>query len=303
MDGLVISKRLWMRGLAWHRWMAIRRNHTINKSSKNHYEILGVNRDCTQEEVKAKYIELSRELHPDMNQGKEDQGKEDHHNRFVEINEAYSVLHKTNTRSIYDSQLKLHERGPRGGFTHEYGGIQTDAPRERVVFYDETIWEMRDRSKDSQYAHKPYYGVPGIKNKVSNKFIAFGAIVFMLVGGVIHFFLAKVSSDRSREFLNERDLEASKNLAMARDRAKQGNELAKDRLRKKVEAEHLIFEEEINKKSAENDDKIPEARASNLSRIQSGAAFRIQATTFAHQRKTEPEFYNQSSINQKNEKS
>jgi len=298
MDGLVISKRLWMSGLAWHRWIALRRSHTSNKSRKNHYEILGLNRDCTQEEVKAKYIDLSRELHPDKNQG-----KTDHHNRFVEINEAYSVLHKSNTRSIYDSQLKLYEQGPRGGFTHEFGGVQTDAPRERVVFYDDSIWEMRDRSKDSQYAHKPYYGVPGIKNKVSNKVVAFGAIIFMLVGGVIHYFLAKVSSDRSREFLNERDLEASKNLALARNRAKLGNEQAMERLRKKVEAERLMFEEEKTRKSIENGDKILEARASKLSRTQSRAAFQVQATTFAHQRKSVPDFDHERSINQNNRKS
>jgi len=296
MDGLVITKRLWMSGLAWHRWIALRRNHTINKSKKNHYEVLGLNRDCTQEEVKAKYIVLSRELHPDMNQG-----KTDNHDRFVEINEAYSVLHKTNTRSIYDSQLKLYERGPRGGFTHDFGGIQTDAPRERVVFYDDSIWEMRDRSKDSQYAHKPYYGVPGIKKKVPNMMIAFGAIIFMAVGGVIHFFLAKVSSDRAREFLNERDLVASQNLAIARNRAKLGNEQAKDRLRKKVEAEQLLFDEKY-KKSIKND-KTPEAKASNGSRVQSRAAFQVQATTFGHQRKTEPEFVHQTSINQNDGKS
>ncbi|CAL4125634.1 unnamed protein product [Meganyctiphanes norvegica] len=241
MDGLVISKRLWMSGFAWHRWMAIRRNHAINKKSKNHYETLGLNRDCTQEEVKAKYLELSHELHPDKNPGP------DQHNCFVEVNEAYSVLHKANTRSVYDSQLKDLERGPRGGFTHEFGGIRTNAPRDRVVFHDDTIWETRDRSKDSQYANKPYYGVPGIKKKLSNTFIAGGAIVFMIIGSIIHFFIAKVSSDKARDFLNERDMMASRNYSIARDQAKLGNEQAKERLRKKVEAEKILYEER-NKK-------------------------------------------------------
>jgi len=298
MDGLVITKRLWMSGLAWHRWIALRRNHTINKSKKNHYEVLGLNRDCTQEEVKAKYIVLSRELHPDMNQG-----KTDNHDRFVEINEAYSVLHKTNTRSIYDSQLKLYERGPRGGFTHDFGGIQTDAPRERVVFYDDSIYEMRDRSKDGQYASKPYYwGLPKFrKGQISHSDIVGYSIVFMIVGAIIQLLIVKVSSDKTREFLNERDLVASQNLAIARNRAKLGNEQAKDRLRKKVEAEQLLFDEKY-KKSIKND-KTPEAKASNGSRVQSRAAFQVQATTFGHQRKTEPEFVHQTSINQNDGKS
>jgi len=300
MDGLVISKRLWMSGLAWHRWIALRRSHTSNKSRKNHYEILGLNRDCTQEEVKAKYIDLSRELHPDKNQG-----KTDHHNRFVEINEAYSVLHKSNTRSIYDSQLKLYEQGPRGGFTHEFGGVQTDAPRERVVFYDDSIYEMRDRNKDAHYANKPYYwGMPKFrKGQISHSDIVGYSIVFMVVGAIVQFLIVKVSSDRSREFLNERDLEASKNLALARNRAKLGNEQAMERLRKKVEAERLMFEEEKTRKSIENGDKILEARASKLSRTQSRAAFQVQATTFAHQRKSVPDFDHERSINQNNRKS
>jgi len=248
MDSLVISKRLWMSGYAWHRWLAIRRNHTINRKAKNHYEVLGLNKDCTQEEVKRKYLALSQEHHPDKKLGDENPKNLDHHNRFVEINEAYSILHKAYTRSVYDSHLKDLERGPRGGFTHEVGGIRTNAPREKVQFYDETIWEMRDRSKDSQYAHKPYYGVPGIKKKVSNSLIAAGAIVFMLVGGVIHFIIAKVSSDKARGYLDERDMEASLNYNQARDRAKLGNEQAMERLRKKVETEKLLFEGERNKK-------------------------------------------------------
>lgn len=59
------------------------------------------------------------------------------------------------------------------------------------IFHDDSLWEMRDRSEDQKYAHHPYYGIRGIKKKLPNSYIAAGAVVFMIVGAIFHFFLAK----------------------------------------------------------------------------------------------------------------
>lgn len=49
---------------------------------------------------------------------------------------------------------------------------------------------MRDKTAESFDKNKPYYGVKGI-NRVSNSWIAGGAIVLMLVGALFHFTVFK----------------------------------------------------------------------------------------------------------------
>ena len=50
---------------------------------KDYYEILGLDKKASQEEIKKKYRELAKKYHPDLNQG--DDGAAD---RLKEINEA-----------------------------------------------------------------------------------------------------------------------------------------------------------------------------------------------------------------------
>ncbi|PSO65909.1 MAG: molecular chaperone DnaJ [Cyanobacteria bacterium QS_7_48_42] len=62
----------------------------------DYYEILGVSRDASKEDVKGAFRRLARKYHPDVN--KEDGAEE----RFKEINRAYEVLSDPETRARYD---------------------------------------------------------------------------------------------------------------------------------------------------------------------------------------------------------
>tara|TARA_R110000824_G_scaffold73220_5_gene186511 strand:+ start:13680 stop:14657 length:978 start_codon:yes stop_codon:yes gene_type:complete len=61
---------------------------------KNYYEILGVSKDSSPEEIKKSYRKLSLQYHPDKNP----RGEE----KFKEISEAYSVLSDVDKKSRYD---------------------------------------------------------------------------------------------------------------------------------------------------------------------------------------------------------
>ncbi|NLB71320.1 MAG: DnaJ domain-containing protein [Chloroflexi bacterium] len=63
---------------------------------KDYYNILGVNKNATSEEIKTAYRNLARQYHPDVNK---DPGAED---KFKEVNEAYQVLSDAEKRKKYD---------------------------------------------------------------------------------------------------------------------------------------------------------------------------------------------------------
>ncbi|MBX3088243.1 MAG: molecular chaperone DnaJ [Cryobacterium sp.] len=62
----------------------------------DHYEVLGVDRNASQDEIKKAYRKLARELHPDVNPGQEAQ------ERFKLVTHAYDVLSDPQAREQYD---------------------------------------------------------------------------------------------------------------------------------------------------------------------------------------------------------
>lgn len=71
-------------------------------SKKDYYEVLGVSKNATDQEIKSSFRKLSRKYHPDMQAGKSDAEKKEAEEKFKELAEAYDVLSNKDKRSQYD---------------------------------------------------------------------------------------------------------------------------------------------------------------------------------------------------------
>jgi len=78
-------------------------------TGRDYYELLGVARGATEQEIKRAFRSLARELHPDVSEAPDAQ------ERFREVAEAYQVLSNSETRELYDRYGHAGLRG--GGFT------------------------------------------------------------------------------------------------------------------------------------------------------------------------------------------
>lgn len=76
----------------------------------NYYEILGVAKNASLDEIKKSYRKLARKYHPDVNPG-------DHQAeaRFRKINEAYRVLSDPSLKMEYDAKVNGYGDGVRDG--------------------------------------------------------------------------------------------------------------------------------------------------------------------------------------------
>jgi molecular chaperone DnaJ len=81
--------------------------------ARDYYDVLGVSRNASKDEIKKSFRQLARQYHPDVSQ------EADAETKFKEINEAYEVLSDDNKRARYDRYGHAGVQGANGGM----GGV------------------------------------------------------------------------------------------------------------------------------------------------------------------------------------
>lgn len=83
-------------------------------SNRDYYEVLGIQKNATDDDIKAAFRKLARQYHPDVSK------EPDAEDKFKEINEAYGVLSDSEKRARYDRFGKEGVGGMGSGGFHDY---------------------------------------------------------------------------------------------------------------------------------------------------------------------------------------
>ncbi|MBQ1447708.1 MAG: DnaJ domain-containing protein, partial [Erysipelotrichaceae bacterium] len=84
-------------------------------TNRDYYEILGIDRNATEDQIKKAYRTLAKKYHPDVNKAPDAEEK------FKEVNEAYSILSDPQKKATYDQYGKdgLNNAGYNTNFSND----------------------------------------------------------------------------------------------------------------------------------------------------------------------------------------
>ena len=106
---------------------------------KDYYEILGVPRTASEEDIRKAFRRLAKQYHPDRNKGDKNAER-----RFKEMNEAYSVLIDKQKRAQYDQFGEARDKGFTGNDFWENINRRRGRRAERQAPQDEESFQWED---------------------------------------------------------------------------------------------------------------------------------------------------------------
>ncbi len=127
----------------------------------DYYEILGIDKKSSQEEIKKAYRKLARKYHPDLNPNDKEAER-----KFKEINEANEVLTNPDNRKKYDKygkdwqhadeidKAQQQRQQSRGGFQNQYSGNFSES--EYSDFFESMFGGGRSRRGNVKFKGQDY---------------------------------------------------------------------------------------------------------------------------------------------------
>ena len=111
---------------------------------ENYYEILGVARDATQQDIKKAYRQLAKKHHPDLNKGSSESER-----IFKKVYEAYQTLGDATSREAYDARL----HAQKGSAAHSNSTYEQK--REHQVNYQEFDIRQMEKNFENFFGFNP----------------------------------------------------------------------------------------------------------------------------------------------------
>lgn len=120
--------------------------------NKDYYGVLGVSKDASENDIKTAFRKKSLEYHPDRHTDDSEEDRKAAEEKFVEVNEAYSILSDKNLKKAYDN-------GPQDPIFNRFGGFG-EWPQQEMhqagspvliqlnVSWEDVIHGIKDRSVD-----------------------------------------------------------------------------------------------------------------------------------------------------------
>lgn len=160
-------------------------------ANRDHYEVLGVDRDASAATIRKAYLRHARDHHPDQNVGGPEANRVDHDRLIREVNAAYGVLGDRAARRRYDETLQMLEDTRRNGWTS--GSDAERARRQRVVddAAAKAAWRPFDDgpvAPDPRLADEPrtptLSGGPPLTPLAVTRRVVGGLAVLLVLGGL-----------------------------------------------------------------------------------------------------------------------
>ncbi|VVC92357.1 dnaJ-like protein 60 [Leptidea sinapis] len=193
------------RSVAFKSICSIVRLHSLSR--KNHYDVLNLRRNCSDQEIKDAFIKMSKQYHPDKNKDVKAQEK------FVQIVEAYNVLGKPSSRSQYDHIITMGQRSSSYYYKTSNQNQYYNQAYTQKTYPDYNFYTP---PKDSKNTKTDYYGVKGLK-KLPNMAIILLCFSVALIGTILQIIVIREAYVGHRT----RTIEQSKMLAKELDKVRE----------------------------------------------------------------------------------